>query len=816
VAILLLVQSRWRASWRSLISLSVLLGVIGGMALGATCAALRTSTALTRMEAESQPYDVIVSAGEFGYSAWGIDRIRALPQVKHASSITLHQFFPTTAVRSRAELESAPTIGVFDDRALYDYMRPIVKEGRLPKQDSPDEVFVEQFYADAHGLKPGDALSGRTLDSVEMNSLFNGDSGTDAHIAEVTSNSDYGTPVTLTVSGVGTMPDAVLVDSAAPPVPMWGGPKSLFVNQTYSWSELWASVWLKNPADIPGFEAALNTATAHQNPAHYSTWASSRAQIGRAIQPAALALWIFAGITVALGLLLFGQAVSRRLQADGAINWPLWVVGATHRQRTYACLAFIAPALLIGSLVAVALAFASSWLTPIGLARVVETSPGPLVDGPALSIGAIATVAMCLIVATVPAWRSTRITALSTTPPGSTIAAHLARWGAPPPTSIGVRFALEPGQGRVAVPTRATIVGAVTAITVAVASLTFAASLATAVTESQYYGVNFDGAIQYYYWGLDSRQPSVASLYDRLRSNPGVAEVAVLRAETVSINGQSIPAVGWVSTGSIEPTIAEGRAPRTRGEVALGQLTLESLGAKVGDRVDVQAPGFIGPSVVVGRAVLPGIAQLAASDSTSMGFGAVMTDSALGRQDPKVTRLLFTVHPGVDVSAVYQAIETNRPAEYMNVTRLVMRQPADVVGLRQLRDVPLWLAGGLIIVVAATVVHALFIGVRRRRTDLAVLHVLGAEVQTLRRIGLVQGVTVVLAASVVGIPLGVIAGRWSWTWVGERFGTIVVPVVPWSSILIMAAVMAALAGIAGMAAVRRGLREPSWWATRVE
>jgi hypothetical protein len=60
----------------------------------------------------------------------------------------------------------------------------------------------------------------------------------------------------------------------------------------------------------------------------------------------------------------------------------------------------------------------------------------------------------------------------------------------------------------------------------------------------------------------------------------------------------------------------------------------------------------------------------------------------------------------------------------------------------------------------------------------------------------------------MAIPLGIIAGRWSWTWLADLFGTIVVPVVPWSSILIMAVVMAALAGVAGMGAVRRSLRGP--------
>ena len=63
--------------------------------------------------------------------------------------------------------------------------------------------------------------------------------------------------------------------------------------------------------------------------------------------------------------------------------------------------------------------------------------------------------------------------------------------------------------------------------------------------------------------------------------------------------------------------------------------------------------------------------------------------------------------------------------------------------------------------------HVLTSAVRRRRHDLAVLRALGFRpLQVAACVGW-QAVTVSLVALVVGIPLGIAAGRWSWRWVAD-------------------------------------------------
>ena len=55
----------------------------------------------------------------------------------------------------------------------------------------------------------------------------------------------------------------------------------------------------------------------------------------------------------------------------------------------------------------------------------------------------------------------------------------------------GIRFALEPGGGRNAVPVRSAILGAALAVVVVVATVTFGASLDTLVSHPALYGWNW-------------------------------------------------------------------------------------------------------------------------------------------------------------------------------------------------------------------------------------------------------------------------------------------------------------------------------------
>src|SRR5439155_26184778 len=63
-AIVLLARSAVRRHWRSIVVLTALVGVAGGVVLGAVAGARRTSTALDRFERHSLAADLEVDAGD--------------------------------------------------------------------------------------------------------------------------------------------------------------------------------------------------------------------------------------------------------------------------------------------------------------------------------------------------------------------------------------------------------------------------------------------------------------------------------------------------------------------------------------------------------------------------------------------------------------------------------------------------------------------------------------------------------------------------------------------------------------------------------
>ena len=104
----------------------------------------------------------------------------------------------------------------------------------------------------------------------------------------------------------------------------------------------------------------------------------------------------------------------------------------------------------------------------------------------------------------------------------------------------GLRFALEPGRGRTAVPVRSVMAGALLAIMVVTATLTFGASLTTLISHPALYGWNFSYAL----YSVDGYGPLPASWTGPLLARDrAVAATAGVYFETVQVDGQTVPAM---------------------------------------------------------------------------------------------------------------------------------------------------------------------------------------------------------------------------------------------------------------------------------
>jgi hypothetical protein len=90
------------------------------------------------------------------------------------------------------------------------------------------------------------------------------------------------------------------------------------------------------------------------------------------------------------------------------------------------------------------------------------------------------------------------------------------------------------------------------------------------------------------------------------------------------------------------------------------------------------------------------------------------------------------------------------------------QRPGDIQSYTGIRDTPLLLAAVLALLAVGTLAHVLVTGVRRRRRDLAVLKTLGLTRSQLLRLVSWQASALATAALLAGLPLGVLAGRWSW------------------------------------------------------
>ena len=136
----------------------------------------------------------------------------------------------------------------------------------------------------------------------------------------------------------------------------------------------------------------------------------------------------------------------------------------------------------------------------------------------------------------------------------------------------------------------------------------------------------------------------------------------------------------------------------------------------------------------------------------------------------------------------------------------VAQRPDDIRNFSRVRDTPLILGGVLALLAVATLAHVLVTAVRRRRRDLAMLKTLGLVRRQVLSVVEWQALSLAVAALLIGVPLGLLAGRWAWALFASSAGLAPAASIPVPLVLLTIPVTAALAaGIAvwpGRAAAR--------------
>jgi ABC-type antimicrobial peptide transport system permease subunit len=210
-----------------------------------------------------------------------------------------------------------------------------------------------------------------------------------------------------------------------------------------------------------------------------------------------------------------------------------------------------------------------------------------------------------------------------------------------------------------------------------------------------------------------------------------------------------------------------GRAPRADDEIELGPSTARDLGVKIGDTVNL-ADGA--PARVVGLGLFPSDVH------AQFDEGAWITSTRWGRlaapdfdPDNNVTVAMLVAARFGDRDNLDTKIGALATALGSTVQTVVpVDQPTEFTNLHNVRTLPTVLAIFLAGLGAVAVGHALFSSVYRRQRDFAVLQSLGVTRGGVRIMIAAHATVVGIAGLLVGVPIGLVAGRAGWRAITDR------------------------------------------------
>jgi ABC-type lipoprotein release transport system permease subunit len=123
------------------------------------------------------------------------------------------------------------------------------------------------------------------------------------------------------------------------------------------------------------------------------------------------------------------------------------------------------------------------------------------------------------------------------------------------------------------------------------------------------------------------------------------------------------------------------------------------------------------------------------------------------------------------------------------------QRPGDIKNYAGVRDTPLVLGAVLALLAVGTLAHVLLTTVRRRRRDLAVLKTLGLTRSQVQAVVAWNATALAAAALLIGVPLGIVAGRWAWAIFADAAGVAPSPAVNLPLILLVIPATIALANL---------------------
>jgi hypothetical protein len=802
-----------RRRWPGYLTIVLLVGLVGGVSMGAIAGARRTQSAFPAYLAATDASDLEMQASS-NVASFTSDQIEQLGRkLAHLPYVARVAIAPNLYVVPIGPNGRPPPSAVNDDDVTalgsengeyFTQDRVTVTEGRMADPKSDSEMVATAEAAKLSGWHVGETVSfGAYTVRQTQSPSFN-------FATERPARRFSATLVGLVVfssqvvnDDVDRFPTFVLMTPS--------------LTQRLGSSGLYPSFGLRlaqGSRDVSTVEKEIISLLPAGTTYTFHVTSVAEGQVERSSKPEAIALGVFGAIAGLAALVIAGLAISRGLGGEGEDLDALRALGADPLTLTCDAMFGLLGATVLGAVLAFGVAVAFSPLAPIGPASQVDPSPGIALDWTVLGPG-IAVLIVGLGALTVAlAHRTVTLRRLGRRSEGmerrSSVVNIAARTGLPASAVAGLRFALERGHGRSAVPVRSALVGAVLGVVVVVATLTFASGLSTLESHPALYGWNWNYAINSA--GGSSVPPAAARL---LSDDPDVAAWTGYNFAGVEIDGQTIPVLLAQTHAELNPPILSGHGLDANNQIVLGAATLASLHKRVGETVMVSygspddAPVYVAPTplLIVGTATLPAIGTSGALHP-SMGTGAMISRSigsaafkkAISQPDPNldgldidVVRLRNGVSPAAGRSSLQRvATKANKvmaadPEGQGDVYQVLsVQRPAEIVNYQSTGATPGILAAGLAVGAVVALGLTLATSVRRRRRDFALLKTLGFTRNQLAVTVAWQASVAAFVGIVVGVPIGIALGRWLWDLFARGIYAVPDPSVPVAEIVVVA------------------------------
>jgi len=781
--------ARLRQGWRSVLLVAGVTALAGGLALTAVAGARRTATVGDRLGAEAREPDVMIDAAAVDPAQW--DRIEQLPAVE-ASGRAAYAFAGPLADPERGY----PFFMSTDGSMGRDVFRGHLLEGRRADPEAVEEVVLEEHIAERLDVEVGDALPIGSISPETAEVLLQG--------GEIVPD---GPEVDLEVVGIVRMPNTIADDETELAGTILSPAFADRYQDEVGHTDGLIFLRLHDGADgIADLTEQLEAAfPPDEGPAPLIDAGAISLPLEDTLIVIAQGLLAFAAVATLFGLAAVGQVIATTVARRRPEQLTLAGLGMSRRGRFADAWLPLTVAALVGTGGAVALSVAGSAAMPIGLAGRVEPDPGLDLDLLVLGGGGIVLLVVVAAMGGASAWRVARVRPADLLAQAGTPRRRLLPWvvaRSSPTATVGLELVDLTGRGPAATAVRTALLGVLVACTGLAAVAVVGASTTRLIDTPARYGWTWDVAI------VDRDQPAAEAL----------AEQGVVDAVAVGVVNQAITLEGGDAVagmaitpvaGTLDPTIIAGRAPVSDDEVALAADTSDELGAP-DELVALDREGEPQAFAVVGTTVIPSLEA-----PEPLAAGALFTPGGLERLgaaevDPSTaaaTGALVRFGPDVEVDEGIEALGLSEGDVVRPTT------PTEVARVQEVNGVPRLVAMLLAGLGLLAVGHALWRTVRSRRQHLAILQAIGFDRGQVRRAMAWQAAAITVVGVVVGIPLGVVAGRGLWALLAGELGVaddalvplvvVAVALVPILLALLAGAAMGALASRQAPAGVLR-------------